>query len=78
MSQTSKMYPRWIEERVRNEMSDTRVVLLSGPRQAGKTTLAKKVAEKGATFLTLDDPTALSAAKSDPVAFVSGLDRAQN
>jgi predicted AAA+ superfamily ATPase len=57
-------------------MSDTRVVLLSGPRQAGKTTLAKKVAEKGATFLTLDDPTTLSAAKNDPVAFVRGLDRA--
>lgn len=76
MNQTAKMYPRWIEERVRNEMSDTRVVLLSGPRQAGKTTLAKKVAEKGATFLTLDDPTTLSAAKNDPVAFVRGLDRA--
>ena len=70
------MYPRWIEERVRNEMSDTRVVLLSGPRQAGKTTLAKKVAEKGAIFLTLDDQTVLSAAKSDPVGFVRGLDRA--
>jgi uncharacterized protein len=76
MNQTAKMYPRWIEERVRNEMSDTRVVLLSGPRQAGKTTLAKKVAEKGATFLTLDDPTTLSAARNDPVAFVRGLDRA--
>jgi uncharacterized protein len=76
MSQMAKMYPRWIEERVRNEMSDTRVVLLSGPRQAGKTTLAKKVAEKGARFLTLDDPTTLSAAKNDPVAFVRGLDRA--
>ena len=57
-------------------MSDTRVVLLSGPRQAGKTTLARKVAAKGATFLTLDDPTVLSAAKSDPVGFVRGLDRA--
>jgi predicted AAA+ superfamily ATPase len=39
------MYPRWIEKRVRAELSDTRVVLLAGPRQAGKTTLAK--------FLTL-------------------------
>jgi predicted AAA+ superfamily ATPase len=70
------MYPRWIEKRVRTELSDTRVVLLSGPRQAGKTTLARKLAEKGATFLSLDDPTALSAAKADPVAFVRGLDRA--
>jgi len=51
-------------------------VLLSGPRQAGKTTLAKQVAEHGATFLSLDDPTVLSAAKGDPVGFVRGLDRA--
>jgi predicted AAA+ superfamily ATPase len=70
------MYPRWIERRVREELSDTRVVLLAGPRQAGKTTLAKKVAEQHATFLTLDDPTVLSAAKDDPVGFVRGLDRA--
>lgn len=70
------MYPRWIEKRVRAELSDTRVVLLTGPRQAGKTTLARKVAEKHSTFLTLDDPTVLSAAKDDPVGFVRGLDRA--
>jgi len=70
------MYPRWIEPRIRDEQSDTRVVLLSGPRQAGKTTLAKKVAAPGSTFLSLDDPTVLSAAKSDPVGFVRALDRA--
>ena len=70
------MYPRWIEKRIRDELSDTRVVLLAGPRQAGKTTLAKKVAEQGATFLTLDDSTVLSAAKIDPVGFIRGLDRA--
>lgn len=70
------MYPRWIEKRVRDELSDTRVVLLAGPRQAGKTTLAKKVASERATFLTLDDPSVLSAAKDDPVGFVRGLDRA--
>jgi predicted AAA+ superfamily ATPase len=76
MDQTAKLYPRWIEERVRIKLSDTRVVLLSGPRQAGKTTLAKKVAQAGTTFLTLDDPATLSAAKGDPVSFVRGLDRA--
>ncbi len=46
------MYPRWIERRVRAELSDTRVVLLAGPRQAGKTTLAKKVAEEHAIHVT--------------------------
>jgi predicted AAA+ superfamily ATPase len=70
------MYPRWIERRIRDELSDTRVVLLAGPRQAGKTTLAKKVAQESAAFLTLDDSTVLSAAKNDPVGFIRGLDRA--
>jgi len=70
------MYPRWIEKRIREEMADTRVVLLAGPRQAGKTTLAKKIAAEHSTFLTLDDTTVLNAAKSDPVGFVRGLDRA--
>src|ERR1700694_2776040 len=70
------MYPRWIEQRIREDLSDTRVVLLSGPRQAGKTTLAKKVAERGARYLTLDDANTLAAARSDPTGFVRGLDRA--
>lgn len=70
------MYPRGIEQRIREDLGDTRVVLLSGPRQAGKTTLAKKVAGPGMKFLTLDDPTTLAAARNDPTGFVRGLDRA--
>ncbi len=52
------------------------MVLLAGPRQSGKTTLAKKVAAEHSAFLTLDDSTVLNAAKSDPVGFIRGLDRA--
>ena len=37
---------RPIEEQIRRDLRDTRVVLLAGPRQAGKTTLAKKIAGK--------------------------------
>jgi predicted AAA+ superfamily ATPase len=70
------MYPRFIERRLNDAMSDTRVVMLSGPRQSGKTTLARKLASAGLTFLTLDDPTTLVAAQRDPVGFVRGLDRA--
>jgi predicted AAA+ superfamily ATPase len=33
------VYPRLIERRLKESLSDTRVVLLSGPRQSGKTTL---------------------------------------
>jgi predicted AAA+ superfamily ATPase len=70
------MYPRFLERRVRAALADTRVVLISGPRQSGKTTLAEKLAAGGMPFLTLDDQTTLDTARSDPVGFVRGLDRA--
>ena len=70
------MYPRFIENRVREALADTRVVLISGPRQSGKTTLAEKLAGDGMPFLTLDDQTTLDQARGDPVGFVRGLDRA--
>ena len=70
------MYPRFVEHRIRESLADTRVVLLCGPRQAGKTTLARQVAGDGLPFVTLDDATALDAASTDPVGFVRNLDRA--
>lgn len=71
------MYPRFIERRLKEALSDTRVVLLSGPRQSGKTTLIEKMAAAdGMPFLTLDDATTLDTARRDPVGFVQGLGRA--
>ncbi len=70
------MYPRFIERQLRQALSDTRVVLITGPRQAGKTTLAAKLARDDMPFLTLDDDTTLNTAQRDPVGFVRGLDRA--
>ena len=70
------MYPRFIEARVRGALADTRVVLIAGPRQSGKTTLAERLAIKGMPFLTLDDQTTLATARTDPVGFIRGLDRA--
>lgn len=70
------MYPRFVERRIREALTDTRVVLLTGPRQSGKTTLAQKLAGEEMVFLTLDNATTLNAASTDPVGFVRGLDRA--
>jgi len=70
------MYPRFVEPRIRDALADTRVVLLSGPRQSGKTTLGRKLADGGMTYMTLDNATVLDAARGDPVGFVRGLDRA--
>ena len=70
------MYPRFIETRVKEALTHTRVVLVSGPRQSGKTTLARQIAAGIVPFLNLDDKTTLDAALADPVGFIRGLDRA--
>ena len=49
------------------------MVVVAGPRQAGKSTLAARlVAEAHGTWLTLDDAAVLDAARTDPVGFVRG------
>ena len=70
------MYQRFIEPRIRDALTDTRVVLLSGPRQSGKTTLGHKLADAGMVYMTLDNATVLAAARGDPIGFVRSLDRA--
>jgi uncharacterized protein len=70
------MYERFVEHRVEEALSDTPVVLIVGPRRAGKTTLVRKMEEAGRTYITLDDQTVLEAARSDPSGFIRGLDRA--
>lgn len=70
-------YPRMIESHVTESLTDTPVVLIAGPRQAGKTTLARQVANnQGMHYLTLDDEVVLLAAKEDPVGMIRNLDRA--
>ncbi|MDK1376400.1 MULTISPECIES: ATP-binding protein [unclassified Sinorhizobium] len=61
---------------VETALADTRVVLIAGPRQAGKTTLARQFSGSDRAYVTLDDAGALNAAKTDPVGFIRGLNRA--
>ncbi|KPH78172.1 ATPase AAA, partial [Bosea vaviloviae] len=70
------MYPRHAESRIREALTDTRVVAIAGPRQSGKTTLARKIAGETHSYLTLDDPAVLAAATSDPSGLIRRLDRA--
>jgi predicted AAA+ superfamily ATPase len=67
---------RFIQAKVAIALEDTRVVLIVGPRQAGKTTLARLYANPSRPFITLDDPATLSAARADPTGFVRGLSQA--
>lgn len=56
-------------------MDDTPVVVVVGPRQCGKSTLAALVAgERGARQVTLDDAGPRAAANADPTGFVEALE----
>ena len=49
--------------------------MICGPRQSGKTTLARQVAGGTMPFITLDDETSLKAALADPAGQLRDLDR---
>ncbi len=61
---------RAIEGTVRRISDTFRVLLLTGPRQAGKTTLLRRLAEEGRQYVTLDDPDVRLLAKTDPALFM--------
>lgn len=63
-------YPRWQKENIREAMNSRRVLLLSGARQCGKTTLARTLVDKDTEYRTLDDLTLKQAAENDPHGFV--------
>ncbi len=70
------MYPRYIQPVLVNAFRDTPVIVLNGARQTGKSTLCQELIAQNripAHYVTFDDPTALSAAQGDPVAFLEGL-----
>ena len=73
----TSLYPRLIEPHIAEALLDTPVVLLAGPRQAGKTTLVRQIAQQqGLRYLTMDDELALLSAREDPVGMIRSLDRA--
>ena len=65
---------RFIQDRVEEALTDTPVVLIHGPRQSGKTTLARHVGQaKGYAYYSFDDVGVRSAANDDPAGFIAGL-----
>ncbi|MFO8072875.1 MAG: ATP-binding protein [Polyangia bacterium] len=68
------LYPRLVRRKLEEALEDSPVVVLHGPRQGGKTTLARMLADSsGREYVTFDEPVALKAAQADPVGFVSDL-----
>ncbi|MCD8363032.1 MAG: ATP-binding protein [Lachnospiraceae bacterium] len=63
-------YERSIEPVIR-KMNDTfPVLIVTGPRQVGKTTLLTRLAGKDRKIVSLDNPTIRAAARSDPELFL--------
>jgi uncharacterized protein len=68
----SDFLPRHTASAITDALADTRVVLVNGARQAGKSTLVRAVAgERTAEWRDLDLPQDRQSALEDPVGFVS-------
>ncbi len=63
-------YERTIEKTLRNISETFPVLLLTGPRQVGKTTLLTRMADKKRRIVSLDNPTVRALAKKEPELFL--------
>ena len=69
-----ELFPRLVEDRLVEALADAPAVLVHGPRQCGKTTLAQRIGSKpGYTYFSFDDAVLLSAVREDPDGFVDNL-----
>lgn len=67
-------YPRFVADRLVEALEDSPAVLIHGPRQSGKTTLAQRIgAGAGYVYLSFDEEALRAAAATDPVGFVADL-----
>lgn len=70
MTEVTDTYPRWQKGNIQEALRTRRVLLLSGARQCGKTTLARELVDDETEYRTLDDLTLRQAAENDPHGFV--------
>ncbi len=68
-----KYLPRLLESRLKKASRRFPVLLLTGPRQTGKSTLLRRLFP-GHAYATLDDPRQLTLAKKDPRLFLENLE----
>ena len=71
------LIPRGIEPELRDILSVSRAAAITGPRQAGKSTLARQLQSAGVVpnYFTLDDEATRNAARADPDGFALSLPR---
>ncbi len=69
-----RSYTRGLAPRLREALADTPAVLVHGPRQSGKTTLARAVGDRrGYGYFSFDVDGLRHSAQQDPSGFVAGL-----
>ncbi len=69
-------FTRNITKKLEKAVSRSPVVLLTGARQTGKTTLVKHLGTiKNYSYVTFDDLRFLAAAKNDPIGFIQGVEK---
>jgi uncharacterized protein len=71
------LIPRGIEPELRDILGVSRAAAITGPRQVGKSTLAKQLQAAGVVpnYFTLDDEATRAAARADPDGFALSLPR---
>ncbi|OGT42919.1 MAG: AAA family ATPase [Gammaproteobacteria bacterium RIFCSPHIGHO2_12_FULL_40_19] len=68
------MFYRQLESVITVLMQEFRILYLTGPRQAGKTTLTRSIAKTmNLEYISFDDQTIIQSAKKDPVGFIELL-----
>ncbi len=70
----TSFHRRFAADRLIEALEDSPAVLIHGPRQSGKTTLARRVgARAGYAYFSFDDEAIRGAATTDPVGFIDDL-----
>ena len=72
-SKNADLVARHLQPLLKEALLDTPAVLINGPRQSGKATLAQQCVPDF-PYISLDDATQLAVAQSDPVGFINRID----
>lgn len=67
----AEILPRWQKKSIETAMAERRVLLLTGPRQCGKTTLVRCLDGENTEYRTLDDRISRELADVDPFGFIN-------
>jgi predicted AAA+ superfamily ATPase len=65
---------RTLTQTIKDTSNSFKVLMLTGPRQVGKTTLLQEVQKSSRSYITLDDLGARLAAQKDPAGFLDRLE----